>query len=258
MKTIYLKITILILFIAPCSHSFAQSTYYDLYLCNTGTAILKPALDPTLGPAISTNDIIKWKSKNVATGVETPYPDQLGSTPNLAITNAIVSALATGVHNFTVTVTYANGGCVGLESDAVTIYKLPTIALAFDNATPGSYCTNSTPLTGITATVTSTVPPGIGFTYTWSAEKSVNSGAYGSVALNTVGADNGSNTATSTFGMTATDVAAYRLTAKAKYFKLTGNSGDLRGDATLCEQTSSNTKIVNVLPRPAKPSIAIE
>ena len=238
----YLKTTLLLLIaIALSSNSFAQT--YGVYLCNTGTATIVPA-------GIVAGDQIVWE--DTYGGNTTVLATTTFASPNFVTpTN-----LGTGEHSITARIQSA-AGCLGDPSDAVVIYKLPTITVALNDPSLASYCTNASPAPSSTilaeSTPATTLPSGVTLNYTWSV--STDNGSTYAAAGSTVGSGaSSSNTLTNTFTMTTTTVATYLFKVAVNY-KVPSTS--VLKDNGGCS-FDSGTKQVVVSPVPTKPTITIQ
>ncbi|MNK11521.1 hypothetical protein D3C87_295630 [compost metagenome] len=229
--------------------SYAQ-TYYNLYLCDNTTVKLRPS-----EPNLANNDKVYWFRK--APGEAT------ASAVGTAITyNGLGSAdltlpanMGAGLYEYFSAVETA-GGCLGPQSDAFTIYKLPTKTLAL-SANRTTYCgDNSGPNSGsvVTATTTpaATLPAGIEYAYEWSVTLA---GTPPTTA--TPGTADNSITTVSEYTMTTTTAGSYVFDATVKYVKSSANTGTfLSASNEGCEVAATATQTVTVTPRPAKPTIS--
>ncbi len=250
MKTIIRTATLAIfLLIGAKLSTYAQTTYYNAYLCDNGTAVLRTPEEASL----VAGDKVRWY-KN---GVELPG-SPIAYTGANSTNYPIPTDLAVGEHLYTSAIESA-GGCLGDPSDPFSVYKLPTKTLALSSPTNGTYCGDNSAavLTSqITATTTpaSALPAGVGYTYVWSVTK--NGIAVDPVSL--VGSDNGATSDTNVFTMNATEAGTYVFSATVVYNLTAENTGVLRsGDSKGCEVSSTASQTVTVTPKPTKPSIVL-
>lgn len=228
--------------------SKAQTTYYDVYLCDAGTVRLNPQGLAT----INVGDKVHWFLGGVLVGT----PMEYNGTPS-SIEIDVPTNLAVGLHNYTTKIE-SKDGCLGLESDPFTVYKLPTKQIALSTPTNVSYCgdnsnatTNSSVITATTIPA-ETLPVGVGYTYTWKATKN-------GVAVNpvtTIGSSDGSNTDKNLFTVNTTDAGVYEFHASVVYTLLPGNTGTLR-PTNGCEVSTTTSQTVTVTPKPGKPKIVL-
>jgi len=242
--TTYLKISLLLLFMAFRGKAFAET--YPAYLCGDATTVTLRATAAT-----TTGDYLLWEKMTGSTPAtvktSSVYTDKDYVTPNAA-------TLGVGEHVYRVTVISSNG----CPSDASTLYKiyvLPSTTVSLNSYTAVDYCTNASPAPSAEIIATSTpaasLPEGVTYTYTWSATKD---GTALSNAANIGDITTSANTLTSTFTMNTTVVGVYVLSTNVRYAVTSGvlKSSDNAG----CIQTTP-TKQVTVSPKPDKPEISI-
>lgn len=237
----------LVLLITAVFTSYAQ-TYYNLYLCDDATAKLRPQQESTL---VSGDKVHWFLDGNPVTGTPITYSGTSGSTDLTVPAN-----LAVGLHKYT-TAIESKDGCLGPQSDAFEVYKLPTKTLALSTPTNLSYCgdaSGSAASSKITATSTpaSPLPDGIAYTYTWSA--TVNGTAV--TPITSIGSSDGDTDDTNVFTLTTITAGTYVFTAKVDYALTAANTGVLKA-GTGCSVTSTTTQTITVNPRPGKPSIML-
>jgi hypothetical protein len=169
--TTFLKASLLLLFMALQGQVFSQ-TYYDLYIYSDGIGTLQP----TAGTVIGATDQVIWTDTFTGAVPATNTYSRTQASPNLIV--SIAQGFQPGLHTFTMVVRSA-AGCDSDPSTAKTVFVLPASTLAFDsgtNPTLAQYCNYGSPSSTINATATPTgisLPAGIGYTYTWTVQKTV-------------------------------------------------------------------------------------
>ncbi|WP_461787649.1 hypothetical protein [Pedobacter sp.] len=236
----------LVLLITTVVSSYAQ-TYYNLYLCDDATAKLRPQQEATL----VAGDKVHWFLNGTPVGSPITYTGTSGSTDLTVPAN-----LSVGLHKYT-TAIESKDGCLGPQSDAFEVYKLPTKTLALSAPTFASYCGDASGATAssqITATSTpaSALPDGIAYTYTWSA--TFNGTAV--TPITTIGSSNGSTGNTNVFTLNTITAGTYVFSAKVDYTLTAANTGVLKAGAG-CSVSSTTSQTITVNPRPGKPSIML-
>jgi hypothetical protein len=249
MKATILTAILTMFLLTGINLSANAQTYYNVYLCDNGTATLRTPEEASL----VAGDKVRWYKD----GVELPG-SPIAYTGANSTNYALPTNLAVGEHQYTSAIESA-GGCLGDPSDPFSVYKLPTKNLALSAPTNATYCgDNSAAVVAsqITATATpaSNLPAGISYSYVWTVTKD---GAPVS-PLTSVGTDNGSETNNNVFTMTATGAGSYVFSATVVYKLSAGNTGVMRsGDTKGCEVGSTSSQTVTVTPKPGKPSIVI-
>lgn len=243
--TRHVLLTLVLLTTAVFS-SYAQ-TYYNLYLCDDATAKLRPQQESSL----VAGDKVHWFLDGLAVGSPITYTGTTGSTDLNVPAN-----LTVGLHKYT-TAIESKDGCLGPQSDAFEVFKLPNKTLTLSAPTLSSYCedaSGSTTSSQIVATAApaSGLPDGVEYAYTWSATKDGSNVG----VITTIGSSNGSTGTTNTFTLNATSAGTYVFTAKVDYALAAGNTGVLKAGAG-CSVTSSTSQTIKVNPKPAKPSIML-
>ncbi|MFN0291719.1 hypothetical protein [Pedobacter helvus] len=226
--------------------SYAQ-TYYQLYLCDAGTAKLRTPQEASL----AVGDKVHWFVDGNPYGTPLTYDGNAGSTDITVPAN-----LTVGLHNYTSSIE-SKDQCMGPLSDPFTVYKLPSKTIALSAPTNATYCgdaSGSNLSSVITATTTpaAALPDGVGYTYTWSA--TFNGSAVNPItSIGTVG---GGNAATTTFTLNTATAGTYVFNAAVVYTLLPGNTGTLR-PTDGCEVNTTTTQTITVTPKPGKPTIVL-
>lgn len=227
--------------------SYAQ-TYYQLYLCDAGTAKLRTPQEAGL----AVGDKVHWFVDGNPYGTPLTYNGTAGSTDITVPAN-----LAVGPHNYTSYIV-SKDGCMGPESDPFTVYKLPTKSIALSAPTQATYCgdasgTNLSSVITATATPGASLPDGVGYTYTWSATHN----GTAVLPVTTIGTITGSEpNVNNTFTLNTTDAGTYVFNAAVVYTLLAGNTGTLR-PTDGCEVATTTTQTITVTPKPGKPTIVL-
>jgi plastocyanin len=238
-------LTTLFLLLGLTFSSYAQ-TYYQLYLCDAGTAKLRTPQEPTL----AVGDKVHWFVDGNPYGSPLEYNGTAGSTDITVPAN-----LSVGLHNYTSSIE-SKDLCMGPLSDPFTVYKLPSKTIALNTPTNPKYCGDVTGLSSVitaTATPGETLPDGVGYTFTWSA--TFNATAVPNIT--TIGTVTGNEpNINNTFTLNTTTAGTYVFNAKVVYTLLTGNTGTLR-PTDGCEVSTTTSQTITVTPKPGKPTIEL-
>ncbi|RZK75433.1 MAG: hypothetical protein EOO92_16220 [Pedobacter sp.] len=247
MKATFIKsiLAAFIIIMSVNAKSKAQ-TYYPVYLCDGGTAILHTPEESGL----VIGDKVHWYLEGVEVDVKS-YDGTANTTDLITANN-----LTHGVHNYTSRIE-SIAGCLGDLSDPFQVYQLPTKTLALTKSI-ASYCGSDSNLSSvITATTTpaEALPAGIEYSYVWSATKNGTDVS----PISTIGIDLASKTGLNTFTLNTTDHGTYVFNATVKYVITAPNTGILKsGDAKGCEVATTTPQTVTVTPKPVKPTIVVQ
>lgn len=245
MKTIIKTIFATLIVMLSVSAKTQAQTYYPVYLCDGGTAILRTPEETTL----TSGDKVYWYLNGTQVA-EKEYNGTANSTDYTTPNN-----LAHGVNSYTSRILSA-ANCWGDMSDPFLVYQLPSKTLALTTSKT-TYCGDDATLSSIiTATTTPlhALPDGIEYEYVWSATKNGTAVS----PLSGIGTDGQSKTAINTFTLTTTGAGTYVFNATVKYTKTAANTGVIKsGDNKGCETTATATQTVTVTPKPVKPTIVI-